>query len=363
MLLGSTALEVAIGLALLYALLSLIATSARELIETVLQTRAINLERGIREILNDPDGTLAAKLYGHPYISSLFRGSYDAATNLTTANWFRRAWGWVSSWIFGARDPWQRIKFRSNLPAYIPARNFAIALLDSAARGNPSDTEKPLQPMTFEGLQAGILKLDSPQLRRALLLALEDANGDIDKARQNVEKWFNSSMDRVSGWYRKQTQWILLFLGLVIAVGMNVDTVRIASSLYHDDAFRSLTVNQAERVSDQLNSGDADATVKALGCTGAPANADSAQRALARTECARDQINALGYPIGWDGSKFHWSAIVGWILTALALSLGAPFWFDLLNKMMVVRSTVKPDEKSPVEASKDRQAPGPAPQS
>jgi len=45
--------------------------------------------------------------------------------------------------------------------------------------------------------------------------------------------------------------------------------------------------------------------------------------------------------------------ILGWLVTALALSLGAPFWFDLLNKFIVVRSTVKPKEKSPEEQSKD----------
>ena len=48
--------------------------------------------------------------------------------------------------------------------------------------------------------------------------------------------------------------------------------------------------------------------------------------------------------IGW-----HW---MGWLITALALSLGAPFWFDLLNKFIVVRSTVKPKEKSQDEPSK-----------
>ena len=51
----------------------------------------------------------------------------------------------------------------------------------------------------------------------------------------------------------------------------------------------------------------------------------------------------------WDQVKWHW---LGWILTALAISLGAPFWFDLLNKFIVIRSAVKPHEKSPEESSK-----------
>jgi hypothetical protein len=46
----------------------------------------------------------------------------------------------------------------------------------------------------------------------------------------------------------------------------------------------------------------------------------------------------------------HW---LGWALTAFAVSLGAPFWFDMLNKLIVVRSTVKPHEKSKEQESKD----------
>jgi hypothetical protein len=44
---------------------------------------------------------------------------------------------------------------------------------------------------------------------------------------------------------------------------------------------------------------------------------------------------------------------LGWIITSIALSLGAPFWFDTLNKFMVVRSTVKPQEKSQTDKTKD----------
>ena len=68
-----------------------------------------------------------------------------------------------------------------------------------------------------------------------------------------------------------------------------------------------------------------------------------------------------GFPLGrdyslknpralWTATRAHWA---GWLITALAVSLGAPFWFDMLNKIMIVRSTVKPSEKSGDEASKD----------
>ena len=86
------------------------------------------------------------------------------------------------------------------------------------------------------------------------------------------------------------------------------------------------------------------------------------------------ELQSLSLPIGWasgvDGQPWpglhfwegafwvNWATqfrvhIFGWLLTALAISLGAPFWFDLLNKFIVVRATVKPQEKSPEEKSKD----------
>jgi hypothetical protein len=67
-------------------------------------------------------------------------------------------------------------------------------------------------------------------------------------------------------------------------------------------------------------------------------------------------------PIGYSTSEHPWMddsgvspvfVVAGWLLTAIAMTLGAPFWFDTLNKFMVVRSTIKPQEKSGVEASKD----------
>jgi hypothetical protein len=87
---------------------------------------------------------------------------------------------------------------------------------------------------------------------------------------------------------------------------------------------------------------------------------------------AKNELESLGLPIGWangwgaprqdnmQNRRFEvWNhlfgPLFGWLLTALAATMGAPFWFDLLNKVMVIRSTVKPHEKSPEEASEDRQ--------
>ena len=62
-----------------------------------------------------------------------------------------------------------------------------------------------------------------------------------------------------------------------------------------------------------------------------------------------ETISAVSLPIGWsEFPKRDQLPIIflGWLITAFAVSLGAPFWFDLLNKFMNIRSAGKaPDEK------------------
>ena len=108
---NSTILDVAIGMIFVYLLLSLMCSAANELIELWLKNRAADLERGIRELFNDRNRTtgLVERIYSHPLVSGLFEKPYDA----TRLNWFKRLLGLV------------------NLPSYIPARNFALALMDT----------------------------------------------------------------------------------------------------------------------------------------------------------------------------------------------------------------------------------------
>src|SRR3989442_6673446 len=106
--LGSDILDIAIGLIFVYLLLSLICSAINELIEGLLKARAANLERGIRELLADPEGTgLVKAIYDHPLICGLFKGTYDPGKAK------KRMWT------------------STNLPSYLPPRNFALALMDA----------------------------------------------------------------------------------------------------------------------------------------------------------------------------------------------------------------------------------------
>ena len=173
----------------------------------------------------------------------------------------------------------------------------------------------------------------------------------------NVQNWFDSAMDRVSGWYKRESQHILFWLGLVLVVALNVDTIAIVRHLATSETARAALVREAQEEVAR------DATPVRAPTADAPATAASVHAADDKVRALSDRLLSLNVPIGWDtahpgGSAVQWAtSIAGWLLTAFAISFGAPFWFDLLNKIMVIRSTVKPHEKSPEESSEDRQSP------
>lgn len=338
---GSEMLEVAIGVIFVYILVSIICSALREGIEAWLKTRAAYLEYGIREMLHDRQAEgLVKSFFHHPLIYSLFSSEYKPAAH---------------------PDRPAILAKGTNLPSYIPSANFALALMDIAARGPETDavSSDPNSPViSLETVRRNVLNLRNPQVQRLLLTAIDSAQGDLNKAQANIAAWFDSGMDRVSGWYKRSTHWILFWIGLVIAVVMNVNTIVIADYLYRNDAARTALVARAEK-----------------------AAADPAYPSHKFNE-AKNALNALGLPIGWAMTTGYWQwpdaklpardrlqvvwngwvvPLLGWFLTALAATMGAPFWFDVLNKVMVIRSTVKPHEKSPEESSEDRQKPAAAP--
>jgi hypothetical protein len=354
--LGSWVLEVAIGLIFVFLLFSTICAALREGIEAWTKTRAAYLERGLREMLHDKDGTgLAKQFYEHPLIFSLYSAKGYKPGKLD--------------------DKVGLLPRGDQLPSYIPAKNFSAALIDLILRpppgsaqanaqaddqaqgkadGKAGDTARSRDVITVGLLREGIGKMENKQVARALLTALDLANDDLNKTCLNLEAWFDASMDRVSGWYKRSTQWIIFGLALGMAGVLNVDAIGIANFLYQNNTARDAVVIRAR---------DAIAEAKA-------AAAEDTRTPKQKFDQASLTLDALQLPIGWPADFQHrtnetWPhcigrgalIILGWLLTALAATLGAPFWFDTLNKVMVIRSTVKPYEKSKPEASEDRQKP------
>jgi hypothetical protein len=202
-------------------------------------------------------------------------------------------------------------------------------------------------------LSKAFASMPSGRLKDAIRLAIQTADGDLAKVRKFLEDWFDATMDRVSGGYKRRTQILLFAASLAGCVALNVNTVLITQALFADSTLRQGVIVQAEAANIALPRA-ADALAD-LENSGLPIGWTAANQ----TEI-RQRISAKGV----EGLYGYLEIFAGWAMTAFAITLGAPFWFDVLNKIMVIRSTVKPAEKSGKEASKDpaavRSAVGPA---
>jgi hypothetical protein len=158
--------------------------------------------------------------------------------------------------------------------------------------------------------------LQEGELKRTLQLLLDDAEEveqDLDKraalVSARIEAWFNDRMARASGWYKRNAQFWSLIFAAVITLAFNADTLKVAKLLWRDSALRDAVVANAQTFHD-TNVGE---------------------------------LLSSGLPIGWQGFNPHGYdllfIVAGWVITALAVSLGAAFWFDVLSKALQLRGS------------------------
>jgi hypothetical protein len=255
----------------------------------------------------------------------------------------------------GGKFRWRRDPDAMHLASYVSALAFARSLLDLLVPGGAGRT-------TTVALEDHIGRLPaSVPARDALLALLRDAGDDVATFRRAVEQWYDEQMGRVSGWYKRWAQGRLLIAGTVLAVVMNVDSIAIARALYQDEPVRKAVVAQA---------------VSAQGC---PDLGADPQACLSNQ---RDVLSKLSLPLGWNVAATTtecrragqgaacwpgqlWKAVggagfggillklLGWLLTAAAVSFGAPFWFDSLSKLGSLRTAGRrPGENAPYDPSR-----------
>lgn len=313
---GSSIIDIAIGIIFVFLLLSLIASTVNEIILSSLNMRGRDLLRGLKTLLDDGTATgLVSDLYNHGQIFGLFQGNFNPTK-------------------------------QGNLPSYIPPQNFVMALLDivreAAQLGNVQQDAVDMLGSLRASAQKLAINPKTEKVGKPLIAMVNAAGTDAMALKKSVEDWYNSAMDRVSGWYKYRTQMILFSIGLALAIALNADAVRIVRQLSVDSTLRQSIVAAAESARQP--------------------ESKTAQPIKEQIIEAQDQVSKIeniGIPFGWQPDQLPkpwlWpQMILGWLLTATAVSLGAPFWFDILNKIMVVRSTVKPREKSREEKSKDK---------
>jgi len=275
-------------------------------------------------------------------------------------------------------------------PSYVPSKTFALTLMDIFTKGQTAAADATA---SLNQIKSAIAALPDSDVKVSLQALMRSGGASVEEVQKTIEDWFEGSMDRVSGWYKKRTQVWTIVIASIVTIFVNADTITITQKLMINPTLREKIVQEAAATAkdnkDKANAGAAPAQtsltdsqksdlasltgwtedfrtfhhMEFLDCKG-----KAGQDAAKVTACEAAEKTSGGTFPGLDllvgGLLLAWiwavvpGHLAGWILTAVASSLGAPFWFDLLNKFMNVRSVgASPDEKKAQQAALAAKAP------
>ena len=333
---GFPIVDLIAGMIFIYFLLSVICSSVIEMILTVLKARAKLLEEWLVSIFDmqvkagDKEIPLGQAIMDHCSVTAL--------------------------------------SGKGKSPSYIDAKNFTSALLEKLTfdPANPNSIATDLNTFISKIEQTNYLSLE---LKRAFLTYAYEARdkyqevstktvSDIEIFRSKIENWYDTTMDRLTGELkRRYTRPFTLIVAIVSALLLNADSINIAKYLYSDPDIRTKIAAQAYEAADST----AQAYNKHI-VTIQQANDTTAAQLQATLKTGLENINTAraalqqNLPFGWNPVYFRtlfpkgdfWSGILsilakltGLTVTVFAIMMGAPFWFDLLNKVANLRGTGK----------------------
>ncbi|MCS6918008.1 MAG: hypothetical protein RMK52_03095 [Chitinophagales bacterium] len=336
--------EFVTSLLLVFLLFSIIVSSLTEFYNSRIgkNSRAVLLYESLLRVFNDRHNrNFTDDLYRHPLIAS---SKYDS----------------------------------ESLPAYLDGQVFADALVEVLVRhhrpiqisytdeGKPVVAELPVyQDEVFSLFGDAVRELNSSDLKSLLQSFLHRSRND-GELKQAIVHWYDSYMDRVTGWYKRKVRKQLLWMSLFIVVALNADLFRIAASLWQDRELRAALRDQALAIgSDSLWL----ESMQQLSVAERRQMADSLYAVLLRQGLPVGWITRLdashatsleaAYPVQkqrtfFTSVSYRWkyfnklvavnaeryfnlTTILGWLLMAFAVHLGAPFWFQILNKFINIR--------------------------
>lgn len=141
-------------------------------------------------------------------------------------------------------------------------------------------------------------------------------------------------MERANTWYSRRVQYIVLVLGFMIAFAVNADTLRMVDQMNNDEKLRKELVQSASEYVKNNPQGNSSPSKDPL---------DTKVK-----EEYHQLLNESHNLLGWENSEKEerrlFLRIAGFLLTAFAISLGSGFWFDLLKKILNIRTLGKPTQ-------------------
>lgn len=389
-------LDLVIGLAFMYFLLSLICVALQEIKARAYNERSKNLKKWIFDTFRydkekRDDQGLASRLWNNIIIDGLTQegrtASYiprDIFVSALLDEVHYESDDKQEKIIYEELQPLKALQaIRLKIKSYKPAAESGQAevkeleqkseVLDARVREMGYDTEEKIndrikeletllrdrKPYDFQSIGHSIINSDLlPQrMKRAMLQIYQESHSNVDSFRDRLERWFDQAMERNAGTFKKKAQRSVLIFSIFVTILFNVDSIELIQYFYDHPAEAARIADAAEKAINDPNTAERLKT----------ASDDTIKTTLAGLRNSIDEVKALKLPIGWEGlgwfeylSLNFWKVfnlLIGWTLTILAVSLGAPFWYDMLNKLVDLRSTGKKPVATPAPVTDGKGTP------
>lgn len=189
-------------------------------------------------------------------------------------------------------------------------------------------------------IQERIDKIENLELRKVLNFLWRQSGGDIRLFQKKVEYWYDEVMARAKEWFIDATKWRLFFFGTVLAAALNADTVQIYQSLSTNAVLREQIATDAAAFANSTDTSLVSRNSSVRDTTRKDTTDARANFVKLKGMYSEHISSPLG--LGWGQSKpdnwWDWlTKIVGWLLTGVAVTMGAPFWFEMLKKMLALK--------------------------
>jgi hypothetical protein len=306
---SSTILDVAVGLIFVFMAVSLAASAILEAIGGIITWRSGTLLKSIKRLLNDEEFTgLAVELYRHALINPRNTGRIDAKRGADAEK-----------------------ALRQDAPAYIDPKQFANALIDILDAAHPGKMISGNADSINGAIDRAAPVHANPQINDLLRGIARRAGGDLDRMKQEIGAWFDNAMDRVSGVYKRWTQLWNFLIALILAGMLNISAIHVATVLWKQPAAAKAIENNKA-----INDKDALAAIGQVESLALP---------IGWFQYRQPSESSSGAPTGpyWEDAP---EMLLGWLITAVAALFGAPFWFDLLQRIIRLKAAgPSPKEK------------------
>lgn len=322
---GSSIIEVGIGLVLVYMVLSLLVSQINNVIKNALNVRANIYREELERLLRDPG--IRQKVLAHPAVDFANRSRDDTSIK------------------------------------EIAPETLTVALIDVLA--GTSEALDLLENLTNSPMVAQMVAQVGHQDLRARIADVLATARNLADAKNRLTQWFDSGLQQARNLYQRRMQFFSLLVGGLVVIVLNVDTIYVGQTLWNDPVLRQTTVQAANAAIDQVdltatatevqdsvvnvqqtvgqlldlrlpigwyhdNVAAREAEIAAAQAAGLPSTVEFAL--LDPRQDSRNLWNLLpGNNPGWFGLLVQ--KLIGLVLTTLAVMQGAPFWFDLLKKV------------------------------